>query len=65
MWHRINDELSQKFPNGEIGFLAIGETLEKTLETVPIISLDTLDDVMENDQLSRQIARSVITSSVK
>ena len=39
--------------------------LEKTLETVPIIALDTLDDVMENDQLSRQIARSVIASSVK
>lgn len=60
-----NEIAVDAFLKQEIGFLAIGETLEKTLETVPIISLDTLDDVMENDQLSRQIARSVITSSVK
>jgi len=60
-----NEIAVDAFLKQEISFLAISETLEKTLETVPIVALDTLDDVMENDQLSRQIARSVITSSVK
>ncbi|MCS5591887.1 MAG: 1-deoxy-D-xylulose-5-phosphate reductoisomerase [Gammaproteobacteria bacterium] len=51
------------FLNNKISFLEIGSTLEKTLEVVPVVSLDTLDDVMENDQLSRQVARSIIEAT--
>ena len=60
-----NEIAVDAFLKQEISFLAIGETLEKTLEMVPIIALDTLDDVTENDQLSRQIAKSIITNIAK
>ena len=51
------------FLDNKIGFLEIGRILEKTLETVPVVSLDTLDDVMENDQLSRQVASTIIEAA--
>ena len=51
------------FLNKQIGFLDISKTIESTLEAVPTTNLDTLASVMENDQLSRQIANSVIQSS--
>ena len=51
------------FLNNKIGFLEIGRILEQTLETVPVVSLDTLDDVMENDQLSRQVASTIIEAA--
>ena len=51
------------FLNNKIGFLEIGRILEQTLETVPVVSLDTLDDVMENDQLSRQVASAIIEAA--
>jgi len=44
-------------------FLDISKTIEKTLLDVPVSNVDTLARVVENDQLSRQIARSVIESS--
>jgi len=58
-----NEIAVDAFLNNKIGFLDIGSTLEKTLEVVPVVSLDTLDDVMENDQLSRQVARSIIEAT--
>jgi 1-deoxy-D-xylulose-5-phosphate reductoisomerase len=58
-----NEIAVDAFLNNKIGFLEISSTLEKTLEAVPIVSLDTLDDVMENDQLSRQVARSIIEAT--
>ena len=53
----------EAFLNKQIGFLDISKTIESTLEAVPTTNLDTLASVMENDQLSRQIANSVIQSS--
>ena len=50
------------FLNKQIGFLDISKTIESTLEAVPTTNLDSLASVMENDQLSRQIANSVIES---
>jgi len=58
-----NEIAVDAFLNNKIGFLQISSTLEKTLETVPVVALDTLDDVMENDQLSRQVARSIIEAT--
>ena len=59
-----NEIAVEAFLNNEIGFLDIGKTIESTLEAVPTSNLDTLASVMENDQLSRQIAKSVIESRV-
>ena len=57
-----NEIAVEAFLNNQIGFLDIGKTIESTLKTVPTANLDTLASVMENDQISRQIAKSVIES---
>ena len=58
-----NEIAVEAFLGNKIGFLDISKTIEKTLLDVPISNVDTLARVVENDQLSRQIARSVIESS--
>ena len=58
-----NEVAVEAFLGNKIGFLDISKTIEKTLLDVPISNVDTLARVVENDQLSRQIARSVIESS--
>ena len=59
-----NEIAVEAFLNNQIGFLDISKTIESTLEAVPTANLDTLVSVMENDRLSRQIAKSVIESRV-
>ena len=58
-----NEIAVEAFLGNKIGFLDISKTIEKTLLDVPVSNVDTLERVVENDQLSRQIARSVIESS--
>ena len=58
-----NEIAVEAFLENRIGFLDISSTIEKTLLEAPIRVLDTLDSVMENDRLSRQVANSVIESS--
>ena len=58
-----NEVAVEAFLGNKIGFLDISKTIEKTLLDVPVSNVDTLARVVENDQLSRQIARSVIESS--
>ena len=57
-----NEIAVEAFLNKKIGFLDISKTIESVLDAVPTTNLDTLASVMENDQLSRQIAKSVIES---
>jgi 1-deoxy-D-xylulose 5-phosphate reductoisomerase len=52
----------EAFLNKKIGFLDISKTTESVLDAVPTANLDTLASVMENDQLSRKITKSVIES---
>ena len=58
-----NEIAVDAFLGKKIGFLDISKTIEKTLLDAPVSNVDTLARVVENDQLSRQIARSVIESS--
>ena len=58
-----NEIAVEAFLGNKIGFLDISKTIEKTLLDVPVSNVDTLARVVENDQLSRLIARSVIESS--
>ncbi len=58
-----NEVAVEAFLGNKIDFLDISKTIEKTLLDVPVSNVDTLARVVENDQLSRQIARSVIESS--
>ena len=58
-----NEIAVDAFLGKKIGFLDISKTIEKTILAAPASNVDTLAKVMENDQLSRQIAKSVIESS--
>ena len=57
-----NEVAVEAFLNKQIGFLDIGKTIERVLDAVPTTSLDTVASVVENDQISRQVAKSVIES---
>lgn len=57
-----NEVAVEAFLDKQIGFLDISKTIESVLDTVPTANLDTLASVVENDQLSRQVAKSVIES---
>jgi 1-deoxy-D-xylulose-5-phosphate reductoisomerase len=59
-----NEVAVKAFLNKKIGFLDISTTIEKTLDMTPYSTLDTLTSVVENDCVSRQIARSVIESGL-
>ena len=58
-----NEVAVEAFLQKKVRFLEIAEIIEKTLKEAPTLHLDTLEGVMENDQLSRQIAQSFIGSS--
>ena len=58
-----NEVAVNAFLKNKIGFLDIPEIAEKTLQEVSCQNLDTLESVVENDQLSRKIAQSFVKSS--
>ena len=58
-----NEVAVDAFLNNKIGFLDISRIIETTLNEVPSQNLDTLASVVENDQLSRQLALSLISKS--
>ena len=58
-----NEVAVNAFLKNKIGFLDIPEVVEKTLQEVSCQDLDTLESVVENDQLSRKIAQSFVKSS--
>ena len=58
-----NEVAVNAFLKNKIGFLDIPEIVEKTLQEVSYQNLDTLESVVENDQLSRKIAQSFVKSS--
>ena len=58
-----NEVAVNAFLKNKIGFLDIPEVVEKTLQEVSCHNLDTLESVVENDQLSRKIAQSFVKSS--
>ena len=55
-----NEVAVNAFLKNKIGFLDIPEIVEKTLQEVSCQNLDTLESVVENDQLSRKIAQSFV-----
>jgi 1-deoxy-D-xylulose-5-phosphate reductoisomerase len=57
-----NEVAVNAFLKNKLGFLDIPKIVEKTLNEVSCHNLDTLESVVENDQLSRQIAQSFIGS---
>ncbi|MBT68193.1 MAG: 1-deoxy-D-xylulose-5-phosphate reductoisomerase [Thiotrichales bacterium] len=58
-----NEVAVDAFLNNKIGFLDISSIIETTLNETPSQNLDTLASVVENDQLSRQLALSLISKN--
>ncbi len=55
-----NEVAVDGFLNGKIGFLDIAKIIEKTLEKMPNLPVDNLQNILENDQKSRQIALELL-----
>jgi 1-deoxy-D-xylulose-5-phosphate reductoisomerase len=55
-----NEVAVRAFLDGQIGFLDIVATVERTLAAIPAGSLETLDDVYTFDTAARELARRMI-----
>jgi 1-deoxy-D-xylulose-5-phosphate reductoisomerase len=51
-----NETAVHAFLAGEIGFLDIAATVERTLSAIPAGNLDSLDDVYDVDRIARETA---------
>ena len=58
-----NEIAVDAFLKNKIGFLDISKIIETTLKEIPSQNLDTLASVVENDQLSRQMALSLVSKN--
>jgi 1-deoxy-D-xylulose-5-phosphate reductoisomerase len=56
VFNAANETAVHAFLAGEIGFLDIAATVERTLAAIPPASLDSLDDVYDVDRLARETA---------
>jgi 1-deoxy-D-xylulose-5-phosphate reductoisomerase len=56
VFNAANETAVHAFLGGEIGFLDIAATVERTLAAVPARNLESLDDVYEVDRLARETA---------
>lgn len=59
-----NEVAVQGFLDGRLGFLAIAEVVERTLETMSVAPLNGLDDVWQVDSEARRIAIDLFDSSL-
>ena len=60
MLNAANETAVHAFLAGEIGFLEIAATVERTLELLPGGKLDSLDDVYDLDRTARATAAQMI-----
>ena len=60
MLNAANETAVHAFLGGEIGFLDIAATVERTLELLPGGNLDSLEDVYDLDKVARATAAQVI-----
>jgi 1-deoxy-D-xylulose-5-phosphate reductoisomerase len=57
-----NETAVHAFLAGQIGFLEIAATVERTLEALPGGTLDSLDDVYNLDRAAREIAANLVNA---
>jgi 1-deoxy-D-xylulose-5-phosphate reductoisomerase len=55
-----NETAVHAFLGGEIGFLDIAATVERTLEQLPGGNLDSLEDVYDLDKAARATAAQIV-----
>ena len=58
-----NETAVHAFLEGCIGFLDIAATVERTLERIAAVTLDSLDDVYNLDRVARETATALIAAS--
>ncbi len=56
-----NEIAVEAFLNHKIKFLEIPKVIEKTLEQAKHTSVDNLEEVVNNDKLSRQVAKEIVS----
>ena len=56
MLNAANETAVHAFLAGQIGFLDIAATVERTLEAMPPGRLDSLEDVYNLDRVAREVA---------
>ncbi len=57
-----NEVAVQGFLDGANGFLGIAQTVEQVLEAIPVVALDSLDDVLAVDREARELAGRLVNS---
>jgi 1-deoxy-D-xylulose-5-phosphate reductoisomerase len=57
-----NETAVHAFLEGRIGFLDIAATVERTLERIPAVNLDSLDDVYNLDEAARALAAELVAA---
>ena len=60
-----NEVVVAAFLRGEVGFLQMSEVIEETMGRVACIALPTMDDCMETDRRSREVATDLVTKFKK
>jgi len=58
-----NEEAVAAFLDGRLPFLAIPEVIERTMEQVPAVEVDTLEAVIDGDLTARRVAQRIIAAS--
>jgi 1-deoxy-D-xylulose-5-phosphate reductoisomerase len=60
-----NETAVHAFIAGQIGFLDIAATVERTLERMPRVSLDSLPDVYNLDKAARELAAELVAARAR
>ena len=60
MVNAANEIVNLAFRRGEIGFLDMGDIIEKTLDKATVIRKPTYDDYINSDAEARQLASDLI-----
>jgi len=60
-----NEIVVSAFLKSEVGFLQMSDIIEETMQTVPFKAVPSLDDYMEIDQLSRDVATELAAKGKK
>jgi len=60
-----NETAVHAFIGGQIGFLDIAATVERTLERMPKVSLDSLADVYNLDKAARELAAGLVAARAR
>lgn len=57
-----NEQAVEAFLDGRIGFSSIPKIIEAVLEALPVGRIETLDDVLQADQMAREVSGQLIRS---